>query len=188
MKKWLLAAVVLCVMTAGCGTIANRENSPSPAENQRLRANQTNNGAEKKLDSAQSAKRLEDLASRVEGVKSAHCVVAGNKAVVGINVGESVDRSRVGTIKYEVAQALRKDPLGVNAVVTADMDINRRLTELGENIRAGKPIQGFVEEMADLTGRIMPQLPGKVLPKPEVGKTPMPTSSPARPMPAGMSR
>lgn len=145
-----------------------------------MRSQQTHAEGEKTIGSAQAAKRLEELASRVEGVEKAHCVLAGKTAVVGIDVGGSVERSKVGTIKYAVAQALREDPLGVNAVVTADMDVNRRLAELGEDIRAGRPIQGFAEEMADLIGRVMPQLPSEVLPLPESNRV-QPAASPGRP-------
>ncbi|QGG56914.1 MULTISPECIES: YhcN/YlaJ family sporulation lipoprotein [Paenibacillus] len=181
MRKWLLsAAAVLCLATAGCGTSARRDAAPPPAGDAAMRSQQTHADDGKKLDSAQAAKRLEELAARVEGVEKAHAVVAGTTAVVGIDVGGSVERSKVGTIKYAVAQALREDPLGVNAVVTADMDVSRRLAELGEDIRAGRPIQGFAEEMADLIGRVMPQLPSEVMPLPE-SNVKEPAASPARP-------
>ena len=142
MKKWLFTAVILCLTATGCGTVAHKGESPSPAEDQRITAKQTNPQPEKIVEPAQAAKRLEHLASRVEGVKSARCVVVGNTAIIGINVDPDVDRSRVGTIKYAVAQALRKDPLGVHAAVTADMDLNQRINELGDDIQPGPSSAG----------------------------------------------
>ncbi|MNR16903.1 Sporulation lipoprotein [compost metagenome] len=62
-------------------------------------------------------------------------------------------------MKYSVAEALKKDPYGVNAIVTADMDLDQRLRNIRDNIQAGRPIQGFAEQMADIVGRVMPQLP-----------------------------
>ncbi|ASS65977.1 MULTISPECIES: YhcN/YlaJ family sporulation lipoprotein [unclassified Paenibacillus] len=174
MKKWLSAALILCLTATGCGTVAHKGDSPSPAEDQRIRTKQTDPQPEKTVGSAQAAKRLEELASRVEGVRKAHAVVAGNTAVVGIDVDGSVDRSRVGTIKYAVAQALRNDPLGVRAIVTADMDVNQRLSELGADIRRGRPIQGFAEEMADIVGRIVPQLPRNTAPENRNAASPAP--------------
>lgn len=111
------------------------------------------------IDHAEVAAHLEQLAEGIDGVSHARCVIFGNKAVVGIDVDPRLDRSRVGTIKYSVAEAFHKDPLGIDALITADIDINQRLSDLGAAIQAGKPISGFAEEMADIIGRLMPQIP-----------------------------
>lgn len=103
--------------------------------------------------------RLEQLAEGIREVKHANCVIMGNTAIVGIDVGGDIERSRVGTIKYAVAEALRKDPVGINAIVTADMDLNHRLQEIREEMSNGRPLQGIAEELADIIGRIVPQLP-----------------------------
>jgi YhcN/YlaJ family sporulation lipoprotein len=88
-----------------------------------------------------------------------------NVAVVGIDVDGTLTRSRVGNIKYSVAEAIRKDPRGVKALVTADMDISSRLAEMGRHISKGHPVSGFASEMADIIGRIIPQLPGDTKPR-----------------------
>lgn len=88
-----------------------------------------------------------------------------NVAVVGIDVDGKLERSRVGSIKYSVAEAIRKDPRGVKAFVTADMDISNRLNEMGRHISKGNPVSGFAAEMADIIGRIIPQLPEDTKPK-----------------------
>ncbi|WP_063567004.1 YhcN/YlaJ family sporulation lipoprotein [Paenibacillus sp. O199] len=105
---------------------------------------------------------LKTLAKQVEGVKDANCVILGNTAVVGIDVDGELERARVGTIKYSVAEALRKDPEGVDSIVTADADVTERIKEIGEHIRQGHPISGFASELADMVGRIIPQLPKDV--------------------------
>ncbi|PYE47412.1 YhcN/YlaJ family sporulation lipoprotein [Paenibacillus barcinonensis] len=105
---------------------------------------------------------LKALAKQVEGVKDANCVILGNTAVVGIDVDGDLERARVGTIKYSVAEALRKDPEGVDSIVTADADVTERIKEIGEHIRKGHPISGFASELADMVGRIIPQLPKDV--------------------------
>ncbi|WP_219836333.1 YhcN/YlaJ family sporulation lipoprotein [Paenibacillus sp. R14(2021)] len=164
MRKWLVPAMILCLLTAGCNTVARNETSPSPQNDNRVRAQQS--APQKKLISSpkQVAAHLEDLARRVPGVKGAHCVVFKNTAVVGIDVAGNLDRSRVGTVKYAVAEAFHKDPYGIDAIVTADIDISSRLKELGTDIRRGRPIAGFGEEMADIIGRIVPQIPRDVQP------------------------
>ncbi|KAA8754251.1 YhcN/YlaJ family sporulation lipoprotein [Paenibacillus sp. UASWS1643] len=105
---------------------------------------------------------LKALAKQVEGVEDANCVILGNTAVVGIDVDGELERARVGTIKYAVAEALRKDPEGLDSIVTADADVTERIKEIGEHIRQGHPISGFASELADMVGRIIPQLPKDV--------------------------
>ncbi|MBJ6363138.1 YhcN/YlaJ family sporulation lipoprotein [Paenibacillus sp. MAHUQ-46] len=168
LKRSLLAAA-LCLLVAGCGNGTRNEVSPSPQNNSGVRAQQTQphglTGADK---NGQVIAHLEALAESVPGVNRAHCVIMGNRAVVGIDVDEHLERSRVGTIKYSVAEAFRKDPYGIHALVTADMDLSGRLKEIGADVRRGRPISGFAEEMADIIGRIVPQTPRNTVPPEDV--------------------
>ncbi|AJY76351.1 YhcN/YlaJ family sporulation lipoprotein [Paenibacillus beijingensis] len=163
MLKWLVPVMIVCLAATGCGTVARNESSPSPQNNSGVHVQQTEPRAKPVKDPRQVAAHLEQLAMRVKGVKGAHCVVFQNTAVVGIDVDPRLDRARVGTIKYSVAEAFRKDPYGVNAAVTADMDMAQRLREMGADIRRGRPIAGFAEEMADIIGRIVPQMPRDIV-------------------------
>lgn len=159
MRKLLVYLLLIAVMT-GCSKSPQNGSASSPSSNQdRV---QTQQIAPPKLeikDARAVADRLEQLATSIPDVQSAHCVVFGNTAVVGINVKQEMDRAKVGTVKYSVAEALRKDPYGVNAIVTADMDLDQRLRDIRGNVKNGKPITGFAEQMADIIGRIIPQLP-----------------------------
>ncbi|MBD2844419.1 YhcN/YlaJ family sporulation lipoprotein [Paenibacillus sp. IB182496] len=163
-NKWLVSIAVLATLLSGCGTNNGNGASPSPQNNDGLRqqAQQLPESAGEELD---AAGRLEQLAKHVPGVENAHCVLLGDTAVVGIDVDASLDRSRVGTLKYSVAEALRDDPNGAKAIVTADMDLGERLREMRQDIQAGKPVAGFAEELADIVGRIVPQLPRDTLPR-----------------------
>jgi len=164
MYKWLASAIVIAIVTTGCSTVARNETSPSPQNNSRVKAHQTAPQKKEIRNSQEVALHLEQLAKGVPGVQNAHCVVFGNTAVVGIDIDGTLERSEAGTIKYTVAEAFRKDPYGVDALVTADIDIAQRIREMGADIRNGRPIQGFAEEMADIIGRIIPQLPRDVMP------------------------
>jgi YhcN/YlaJ family sporulation lipoprotein len=158
----LLLAVLLLSAFVGCSK--NEGASPSPTTDRNgVRVQQTAPEHRENLDAAAVEARLESLARSVPGVQSANCVVYGKTAVVGIDVKQDMDRSKIGTIKYSVAEALRKDPYGVNAVVTADMDLGQRLRNIRDKMRSGRPIVGFAEEMADIIGRIMPQLPSETV-------------------------
>ncbi|MCA0753807.1 YhcN/YlaJ family sporulation lipoprotein [Paenibacillus sp. N4] len=165
MLKWLTSAIIVAIVATGCSTAARNETSPSPQNNGRMQARQNVPRALDYNNSEGVAAHLEQLAKRIEGVTDAHCVVLGNTAIVGIDVDAKMERSRVGTIKYSVAEAFRKDPYGINAVVTADIDLAQRLNEIGDDIRLGRPAAGFAEEMADIMGRIVPQVPRDVKPQ-----------------------
>ncbi|WP_379161193.1 YhcN/YlaJ family sporulation lipoprotein [Paenibacillus sp. sgz5001063] len=187
MRKSMCLLLVLLLLTS-CG-IANKESSPSPQDKQSANdlSSQGNRKVQKLSDTGRTISPVptsqagqpsgtrgesdvalkdhyERLAKRVPGVKGAHCVVMNNVAVVGIDVDGNLTRSRVGSIKYSVAEAIRKDPRSkdprsVKAFVTADMDVSSRLAEMGRHISKGHPVSGFAAEMADIIGRIIPQLP-----------------------------
>lgn len=125
----------------------------------------TNAAATGKNDQRSRQAHLESLAKKVPGVKGAHCVIMGKTAVVGIDVDGNLERARVGGIKYTVAEALRKDPQGAGAIVTADMDLSHRISEIGKKVSAGHPISGFATEMADIIGRIVPQMSSDTRPR-----------------------
>lgn len=116
------------------------------------------------------------MASDVPEVNDAAAVVAGPYAVVGIDVDKDIDRSRVGTIKYTVSEALYHDPYGKTAVVVADADIMERLRGMSDKIARGQPISGIVDELAAIVGRYMPDFPimGNVPENPNQNKDMMP--------------
>lgn len=187
MKKSMCLLLLVLLMTS-CGN-ANNGTSPSPQDNQSADALQSqgnrgvqqlstegNENLETSPNTGQASDvneesdvalkdHFEQLAMRVPGVNGAHCVVMNNVAVIGIDVDGSLTRSRVGSVKYSVAEAVRKDPRGVRALVTADMDLTSRLNEMGRHISKGNPVSGFADEMADIIGRIMPQLPEDTKPQ-----------------------
>lgn len=109
------------------------------------------------------AKHLSNLAKREPHVRKATAISLGNYSIVGIDVDPKLERDRVGTVKYSVAQALKKDPRGSNALVTADVDLVQRIREMSHDIAKGKPLKGITEELADIAGRIAPQ-PSRVTP------------------------
>jgi YhcN/YlaJ family sporulation lipoprotein len=119
----------------------------------------TNNMQNRNKEAREVADRLVKLATKIEQVNDATAVVVGRWAVVGIDVDATLDRSKVGAIKYTVAEALKEDPKGAQAIVTADADTLYRLRQMATGIRNGEPIEGFMDEVAAIVGRLMPQVP-----------------------------
>lgn len=162
MKRWIFIFLPFLLLL-GCA----KTGTDGAASPEQVKTKQTIPADPELTNGMDVSEHLEQLAKSVPNVKDANCVVIGNTAIVGIDVDAHLDRSRVGTIKYSVAEALRKDPYGVHAVVTADIDIAQRIREIAADVRQGKPISGFAEELADIVGRIVPQLPKDIVPRDE---------------------
>lgn len=168
MKMWLLFILTLFLL-CGC----NNNNNNKVAENQDQNIVNVKNTNIQEVDrktGQQIAQHLVDLTSDMPNIKDATAVVLGPFAFVGIDVDANIDRSQVGSIKYSVAESLKKDPHGAKAVVIADPDITARLKEIREDIKNGEPIRGIINELADISGRLMPEIPADIIdPKPKTG-------------------
>jgi YhcN/YlaJ family sporulation lipoprotein len=169
----LVYCVLMLYVLAGCNQSPRNGASSSPANdaNPRVQVQQTAPQKKEIVDSNAVAQRLEQIATSIPQVEGARCVVVGNTAVVGLNLPGQMDRSKVGSMKLAVAEALKKDPYGANAIVTADMDLTARISQIRDDIQNGRTVSGFGEEMAEIIGRIMPQTPRDV-PVPPSGVQP----------------
>ncbi len=169
MMRALTLIFLAAVWLLGCQP-ANKppanESAPSPNTTQKIRVDQTAPESRRTDRNQAVAERMVRIATSFPQVKSATAVVAGRYTIVGIDVDPTLDRGRVGTLKYSVAQALHEDPQGKNALVTADVDLVQRLRELADDMRAGRPAAGIAEELAEIAARIMPQ-PSKEVPRQE---------------------
>jgi YhcN/YlaJ family sporulation lipoprotein len=164
LKKQLWTAGAVLLLLSGCGAWPNANVNNNNNNNNGVReVKQSVNEPHKNLTANQISQRLVHLASDVPGVHDATAVVAGDYAVVGIDVDNKLDRTRVGSIKNAVTNALKNDPYGANAVVTSDPDIIQRLRNMGQHIRNGRPISGVADELAAIVERIMPDIPNKPL-------------------------
>ncbi|MDQ0160103.1 YhcN/YlaJ family sporulation lipoprotein [Alkalibacillus salilacus] len=107
----------------------------------------------------EAADRLSQIAAEVEEVEEANALVFGRYTIVGINVTDDLSRSRVGSVKYTVAEALKDDPYGHYAFVVADGDIVARIQEINRGIRDGEARHVVINEIANLVGRYIPETP-----------------------------
>lgn len=157
----LYLIVISLFLITGCNN-----NNKEVAENQNQNLVQVKNTNIPEIDRSTGqdiAQHLVDLTTSIPNVKDATAVVLGPFAFVGIDVDANIERSQVGSIKYTVAESLKKDPHGARAVVIADPDITARLKEIAEDIENGAPIQGIANELADISGRLMPEIPADIV-------------------------
>ncbi|MDY0406004.1 YhcN/YlaJ family sporulation lipoprotein [Virgibacillus sp. 179-BFC.A HS] len=160
MYKFVTALMIGIAVLAGCQN--NNDDNALPDEKSNNRIAHVENSSQldrKDLTNNQIASHLSGVAERIPNVKNAAAVVAGPYAVVGIDVDKDLDRSRVGTVKYSVTEAMRHDPYGKTAVVVADADVTQRLRNMRDKISQGYPVQGVVDELATIVGRYMPEFP-----------------------------
>ncbi|MCM3726091.1 YhcN/YlaJ family sporulation lipoprotein [Neobacillus cucumis] len=160
MKMILLTSAISLLLT-GCNTANHNENAKNGNQLVNVKNSYIDNVDQK--SGQEISKRLVELATSIPNVSDATAVVLGNYAIVGIDVNAKIDRSQVGSIKYSVAESLRKDPYGAKAIVIADADTNQRLREIQADIKKGRPIQGIMEELADVAGRLIPEVPGDLI-------------------------
>lgn len=159
MKKLFIFTTLVLVLAA-CNNSNNAQNN----EKQSL-VNVKNSYIEDvdRKTGQEVSQRLVELATSIPNVHDATAIVIGRYAIVGIDVNSKIERSQVGSIKYSVAESLKEDPYGARAIVVADADTNQRLKEIAEDIEKGRPIQGIMEELADVAGRLMPEIPGDMI-------------------------
>ncbi|MCM3746335.1 YhcN/YlaJ family sporulation lipoprotein [Paenibacillus pasadenensis] len=135
MKKRLLAAVwLLCYCTTGCGMDAVREPSPSPAKSERIQAKAAKYEAVLPQNPSESVKQMEELASRVKGVKQARAVVSGDAALIAIELSEKLDSSRPSDVEKAVMLELQKHFQHLYAVVDSSTSFIRQLDEMKKSI------------------------------------------------------
>lgn len=156
-----MIAVLISLLLSGCSTnkgIGQKNNNQSA-----VNVKNSNIQEVDRKTGQQISKRLVTLATSIPNVNDATAVVIGRYAIVGIDVDSKLERSQVGSIKYSVAESLRKDPYGAKAIVVADPDTTERLKEISTEIKNGRPIQGIMKELADVSGRLMPEIPGDLI-------------------------
>lgn len=160
MKKWI-SIIVVFGLISGCGTNNANEGKQNQPETVNVK-NSTIQNVDRQ-SGQEISQHLVDLATSIPNVNDATAVVLGRYAIVGIDVKEDIERSQVGSIKYSVAESLKNDPHGARAVVVADPDMTARIREISEDIQKGKPVQGIINELADISGRLMPEIPADIV-------------------------
>ncbi|WP_226530582.1 YhcN/YlaJ family sporulation lipoprotein [Metabacillus niabensis] len=162
--KFLLT-ILLILTLAGCTTNQGAPKTDQEKDNGSEPIN-VKNSVEEHVDrksGQEISKHLVDLANEIPEVNDATAVVLGPYAVVGIDVNSKLDRNKVETIKYTVAESLMHDPYGARAIVIADADTNVRLREMANDIQEGRPVVGILDELAAIVGRIVPEIPSEIL-------------------------
>jgi len=159
-RIFFLILIQTVVLLSACGIQNNARNEANELPGNRpIHVKNSAQEPVNREDGQAISRRLVKITESVPGVNDATAVVLGRLAVVGIDVKDNLERSKVESIKYSVAEALQNDPYGANAAVVADPDTVNRLRAMGREIQAGRPVKGILDELAAIVGRVLPEVP-----------------------------
>ncbi|MED1741674.1 YhcN/YlaJ family sporulation lipoprotein [Bacillus swezeyi] len=160
MRIIFLIFIQTAILLSACGIQNNAQNEANELPGNRpIHVKNTAQEPVNREDGQAISRRLVKITENVPGVNDATAIVLGRLAVVGIDVKDNLERSKVESIKYSVAEALQDDPYGANAAVVADPDTFNRLRAMGREIQAGRPVKGILDELAAIVGRVLPEVP-----------------------------
>ncbi|MCY9276527.1 YhcN/YlaJ family sporulation lipoprotein [Bacillus haynesii] len=160
MRIFFLILIQTVMLLSACGIQNNARNEANELPGNRpIHVKNSAQEPVNRKDGQAISRRLVKITESVPGVNDATAVVLGRLAVVGIDVKDNLERSKVESIKYSVAEALQNDPYGANAAVVADPDTVNRLRAMGREIQAGRPVKGILDELAAIVGRVLPEVP-----------------------------
>lgn len=153
---YLFTLCLICTFLTSCQT---NNAVPENQNNENILVEQSSYHENETFSNQEIATHLATIASEVPNVNDAIAIVAGPYAVVGIDIDATSERQQVGTIKFSVNEALRYDPYGKTTVVIADADMMQRLRDMRVKLDQGHPVQGVVDELAEIVSRVMPTFP-----------------------------
>lgn len=155
--KILLILVILGIAVTYSGCSARRIQNPTPSNDM-----SPNRSYSPELGTpATEADNVAKAVQGVPGIKSATAVISGDAAYVGINidVNSNLDNtSKIQNIKKQAADTVRNTDSNIKTVyISADADFLQRISKISNDVRNGKPIEGFNDELSEIVKRITPE-------------------------------
>ncbi|WP_342512360.1 YhcN/YlaJ family sporulation lipoprotein [Sporosarcina sp. FSL K6-1522] len=165
MKKILLvpAALLLILSLMGCGMNRDKDVKEDAVEKDATGTvteqpqdhvvdKDTNTTHESKLEVADDA--VTNIL-KLDEVESANVLVTSDNAYVGVVLKEGQEGTE--QVENKIAEEVRAANANINNVyVSLNPDVAKQLTDYGDKIRAGEPVEGFFEEFSDTVRRLFP--------------------------------
>lgn len=100
---------------------------------------------------------IADKVSELKEVNRAAVVISGNTALVGVNITDNVEGNMTNNLKDRIEDVVRATDNNIrNVSVTANADLYSRIENIGKDMRNGRPLSGFAEEIEEILRRINP--------------------------------
>lgn len=100
------------------------------------------------------SQRASTIAKRVnalEGVNNASVLIHGDKAIVGCDVGKTMDNKTTANIKQRVEAAVKVADKNIKKVsVTLDPNIYSRIKTMSTDMMNGNPAKSFTQDIEDI--------------------------------------
>lgn len=181
MKRTLLVAIIFLLVSSlvlGCsparrvdpdtnnGTRMDQNGNMVPDQNNRVPRDprmdedndRINNNDRIGNNNEELSRRIAEIATDVDGVDNATVVVTGDTAYVGIDMDKDLENEDTDRLKERVGDRIKDRVDSIDRVyVSADVDTVERLREIGRDIRGGRPISGFLNELTEMFRRPMPR-------------------------------
>lgn len=180
MKKMLRIPMTLLLifLLVGCGT-NNKDNNDTVNNDQDANVdtnttdehvnedhadnntgNNTNNNASNDMNATgdnkiEVADQVADDVATMEEVESANVLVTNANAYVAVVLKEGTEGTK--EIENKIAEHVRKGNQDFNNVyVSMNPDFVEQMTDYGNKVREGEPVEGFFEEFTDAVQRVFP--------------------------------
>lgn len=106
----------------------------------------------------QMEEKIKNDVEKIDGVNNAVVLMNENTAYIGIDAKGNISDNKMNDLKDQVIERARKSNNEISRVyVSADVDVMDRLRGYGTQVRAGKPITGFINEIEEMFRRPLPK-------------------------------
>ena len=105
------------------------------------------------------SKSISEKLSAIDGVSNANVVITGKTALVGVDMPSNTESDKTTQMKNMIETKVKEIDSDIdNVVVTSDVDLSKRIKNVGSDMEGGKPLTGLVEEMEEIMRRITPNM------------------------------
>lgn len=148
----IIMVLMICLLSA-CAT--NQRPGPTTPNTPDNQAPQTQPNQQTNNDMGRSQEIARKVEQEVKEINSATVVISGNQAWIGVDAKANAEIT--DQVKERISNLVKEEGQGIQTVyVTADADSVTRLRNIANDIAAGKPISGFLNELAEIASRITP--------------------------------
>ncbi len=134
----------------------NSPNTQVPNNNMNRNMNNDNN---MNTDLSYRADTIANKVANLKEVNDCTVIISGNTAIVGVDMKNQVEGNLTTDLKKKIENTVRNADKDIrNVTVTADADLFQRIQNIGRDIRGGKPISGFGEEIEEIIRRVTPSM------------------------------
>ena len=156
-RKWAVVVLVftflLSIITFSACAPQKRP-APTPPAPAPAPAPQT---APQQADENAKADMLAQKIADMQNINSATVVISGTQAWVGVDLHANVKGQLSNQMKNDITNMVKNEVPNIQTVyVTADADTVTRLRNIAQEIAAGRPVSGFLNELMEIGRRITP--------------------------------